>query len=132
METQKPILFFDGVCNLCNAFVDFLIRRDKKQKLMFASLQGKTAAKLLSQEQLQHMDSLVVYDDGKVYKKADAIRRLIIHLGGLWKIFLVFYIFPNFILNFFYDRIAKIRYKILGKKETCRVPTAEERARFLD
>ena len=132
MNSQKPILFFDGVCNLCNGVVDLLVRHDSQGKLMFASLQGKTAQEYLPEAQRSNLESVVLYDQGQFYVRSAAVRRVLVHLGGPWKLLLGFYILPEFILDFIYKWIAYHRYDLFGKKETCRVPSAEERARFLD
>ncbi|MBY0314023.1 MAG: DCC1-like thiol-disulfide oxidoreductase family protein [Bdellovibrionales bacterium] len=132
MNSHKPILFFDGVCNLCNGVVDVLVRYDSQGKLMFASLQGKTAQEYLPEAHRSNLESVVLYDQGRCYVRSAAVRRVLVHLGGPWKLFLGFYILPEFILDFIYKWIARHRYHLFGKKQTCRVPSAEERARFLD
>lgn len=126
------IIYFDGVCNLCNGFVDFVIQRDKKHLFHFAPLQGKSAQQLLSHQDLG-LDSVVYYDNGQVYKKSIAVLKIASEIGAGYLFFSkLASVLPIFILNFFYDFIAKNRYLFFGKKQTCRLPTHEERKLFLD
>ncbi len=125
------IVFFDGVCGLCNYFVDFIIRQDKHNRLLFAPLQGETAAKELSIKPGQNFDTVVLSKNGKLYFKSGAGIRIFYEAGGFWKIIIVLLIFPPFLRNFVYDIIANNRYNWFGKKESCRMPTKEERAKFL-
>lgn len=124
-----PILFFDGVCNLCNGFVDFLIRRGAS--ISYAPLQGSTAAKLLPADKLR-LETVVLWENGKVSDKSDAAIRVISALPGFWKIFVLARIFPRFIRDGVYDLVASNRYSLFGKRESCRLPTPEERKLFLD
>lgn len=128
---NQNIVFFDGVCGLCNFFVDFTIRKDKHNRLLFAPLQGETAAKELNIKSGQSFDTVIFSKNGKLFFKTGAALRILYTIGGLWKIAIVLLIFPPFIRNFVYDLIASNRYKWFGKKESCRIPTKEERAKFL-
>lgn len=128
---EQNIVYFDGVCGLCNRFVDFLIRKDKKQKLLFAPLQGETAAKNLGIDPGQEFDSVIFLEGDKLYYKSSAALRILSSMGGSWKLMRVFLIIPGFLRNFVYDIIANNRYKVFGKKEACRIPTKEERQKFL-
>lgn len=129
---QKPVIFFDGVCGLCNRTVDFLIRHDTKRHFLFTPLQGKTASEKLPLSLTDEPDT-IVYTDGKtLYYKSDAILRILMKIGGVWKVMALCFILPKFIRDFFYDLVANNRYKVFGKKESCRMPTAEEREVFLD
>jgi len=126
------IIYFDGVCNLCNGFVDFVIQRDKEHLFQFAPLQGKSALQLLNHQDLG-LDSVVYYDNGQVYKKSIAVLKIAGELSTGYRFFSkLASLLPIFILNFFYDFIAKNRYLFFGKKQTCRLPTLEERKLFLD
>lgn len=127
-----PIIFFDGVCNLCNSTVDFLIQRDKNKILRYASLQGTSASKLLTKAYTEDLNTVVFYQEGKIYTKSEAIIRALIALGPPYSLTSIFLIFPDLILNFFYTLIAKNRYRLFGKKDTCRLPTPSERELFLD
>lgn len=128
---EQYIVYFDGVCGLCNRFVDFLIRKDTKHRLLFAPLQGETAAKNLGVDPNQEFDSVIFSEGGKLRYKSSAALRIMSTMGGAWKLMRIFLIIPGFIRNFVYDIIANNRYKLFGKKESCRIPTKEERQRFL-
>lgn len=131
---SNPIILFDGVCNFCNYWVNFAIKRDKKKKLMFAALQGEAAKELLQQYQINptSLSSVILIDKGKAYTQSSAAIRICKYLDGGWKLFYGLMIIPKFIRDFFYNIIARNRYKWYGKKESCMVPTPELRERFLD
>ena len=130
MSAPSPLVLFDGVCGLCNAFVDRLLRWDRKHVLRFAPLQGGTA-KALSDLDPQRMDTVVFVDGDQTYERSDAAIRIIIRLGGAWRLFGVLLIVPRPIRNLVYDWIARNRYGWFGKRETCRIPDPEERMYFL-
>lgn len=125
------IVFFDGVCGLCNHFVDFLIRYDKKKRLVFSPLQGmaiqKTKAASFSKEQ-----TMVFLKGELMFIKSKAAIEAIVALGGFWTLCKVLLFVPGFIRDFIYSWIAKHRYQLFGKKEACRVPTLEEKPYFLE
>ena len=131
MDTS-PLLLFDGHCNLCNGAVDFVIRRDKKGVFKFASLQSEIGQKILSENKMpiDSFDTLILYENKKIYTHSTAVLRIAKKLP-YWKIFYVLIIVPKFVRNFAYSFVARNRYKWFGKKETCRLPTPAERARFL-
>ena len=129
---QENILFFDGKCNLCNSFVDFLVRRNRDSKLKIASLQGKTALRLLPRYHVQNLNSVVLYKKGVILDQSNAALEAIMLLSPKWKFLWLFYIFPKFVRNFIYQLIAKNRYKLFGRKQTCRLPTQKEKAYLLD
>jgi predicted DCC family thiol-disulfide oxidoreductase YuxK len=130
MISNKPVIFFDGVCGLCNKFVDFLIVRDKKHIFLFAPLQGVTAKQMLPP--IADMESVIFLETSGLSDKSTAAIRILIYLGGIWILAGIFLAVPKFIRDPIYNVIAKNRYKMFGKKESCRIPTPEERARFLD
>jgi len=130
------IIFFDGVCNLCNGFVDFLIRRDRSGKFRYASLQSEEAAEYL--EEYTHIvtgtnpESVVLLTrEGEVFTESNAVLRIAGILGGGWQLMKGFFIFPRWFRDRIYRWVARNRYKWFGERETCRMPTAEERDRFL-
>jgi predicted DCC family thiol-disulfide oxidoreductase YuxK len=130
-QEEKPILFFDGVCNLCNSFVDFLLSRDSGQ-LFYASLQGETAKQKLDPKlRGEDLKSLVLLDQNVVYIKSDAVLRIFWRIGMPWKLLRLFTFLPRGTRDQIYDWVAAHRYQLFGKRETCRIPTPEERARFL-
>lgn len=131
MEPEAyAVVYFDGVCGLCNTFVDKLMRHDKKKRLRFATLQSEHARHLLDIEK-DGMDSVILEWNGKVYHKTAAGIRALALCGRGWVLMKGLLIFPPFLRDFFYDIIARNRYKWWGKKESCRIPTPEERERFL-
>ena len=131
---NKSIILFDGVCNLCNSSVQFIIKRDKKQHFLYASLQSDAGQDILLQFQLENsdFDSIILVDNEKVYQKSTAILKIFKHLSSAWKLSYGFIIIPKIIRDFVYTIIAKNRYKWFGKKETCMIPTKELKMRFLD
>jgi len=125
---DKTIVFFDGVCGLCNRLVDFLLRRDKKDRFLFAPLQGLETMP----EILKGSDSILVFDNEKYSIKSAAVFVIVKRLGGVWKLFYIFNVLPTPFCDYFYDHVARRRYQIFGRKDSCRVATAEERRKFLD
>jgi len=134
MSTTTTILFFDGHCNLCNNSVDFVITRDKKRVFRFAPLQGETAKDVLGvvNIDLEHPDSFVLSKDNKVYFRSTAALMVARQLGFPWSLTSLFLVVPPFIRDAVYNLIARNRYKWFGRKETCRLPSPEERSLFLD
>lgn len=118
---EKSIILFDGVCNLCNSSVQFVLKRDKKNKFLFASLQSDAAEKLLLQFNIKNneLDSIVLIEGNKLYKKSTAALRIAKELGRFWNALYLFIVLPKFIRDWAYDFIAKNRYKWFGKKDSC-------------
>ncbi len=125
------IIFFDGYCGLCNGFVDFIIKIDKNAVFKFSPLQSEFAKTKLSQSDVEDLKSVIVLINNQTYRKAEAALKALAELGWPWKILLIFSLLPEKVLNLFYDLIAANRYRIFGKRETCRLPTPEERERFI-
>ena len=134
MNEDNPIILFDGVCNFCNAGVNFIIRQDKKNIFRFAALQSKTGQQLAEQYHLpkKNFDSFILIDEGKVYNRSAAGFKVYGKLPWYWKWTQIFWIVPRFITDAAYDFIAKNRYKWFGKKKQCMIPTPDVRNRFLD
>jgi predicted DCC family thiol-disulfide oxidoreductase YuxK len=130
---QHPIILFDGICNFCNAGVNFIIKQDKKKVFRFAALQSEAGQKFLDQFDLpkEGFDSFVLIDDGKVYIKSSAGLKVYSKLSWHWKWTQVAWIAPRFIRDAVYNFIARNRYKWFGKKEECMIPTPDVRSRFL-
>lgn len=126
------VVFFDGVCNLCQYSVRYLLKHDKKKVLKFASIQGQYAKKILSAEHLKNLESLFFYNKKILYKKSDAVLQLCKILGSWHKLFLVGYILPRFVRNGLYSFVAKNRYRWFGKQQQCMLPTEDLKSRFLD
>lgn len=131
---MNSLILFDGVCNFCNYWVTFAIKRDRKNKLKFTPLQGETAKQLLPQFHIDpsSLSSVIFIDNGKVYTQSSAAIQICKHLDGGWKLFYGLIIIPKFFRDFLYNIIARNRYKWFGKKESCLIPTAELKERFLD
>lgn len=127
------IILFDGECNLCNSSVQFIIKKDPEGYFQFASLQGKTGQKLLKKCNIYHeINSIVLIENDRFYTKSSAALKICKKLEGIWKLCAIFEVIPTFIRDFFYDIVAKNRYKWFGRKESCMVPTLTVKKRFLD
>lgn len=126
MKQEKHIVLFDGECNFCSFWVKYVVKRDKKEVFRFASLQSDTGKKYLEQYQVSNsIDSVVLIEKDSFFIKSTAALRILKTLGGLRAIFYGLVIIPVFIRDFFYDLIAKYRYKIFGN-ETCELPLNED------
>ena len=128
--TSHPLVFFDGACGLCNGAVNFLMREDTNKRLRFATLQGQTAQDEIGDEATP--DSIVVKYNGNIMKTSEAILFLFTTIGGPWGLFYIFYILPSALRDLVYHYIARNRYLMFGKLDTCRLPTPEEKAVFID
>ncbi|MFN7691459.1 MAG: thiol-disulfide oxidoreductase DCC family protein [Bacteroidota bacterium] len=128
------ILLFDGVCNLCNNTVLFVIKRDRKKQIRFGAIQSQEGKKLLQKFGIdqQYLGSLIFIDEGKVYLKSSGALRLSKYLSGLWPLLYALMVIPAFIRNPIYDFVAANRYKWFGKKEVCMIPTPELKSLFLN
>jgi predicted DCC family thiol-disulfide oxidoreductase YuxK len=130
---MRHIILFDGVCNFCDSSVQFIIKRDPKGYYKFAPLQGETGRKLLKEFNLkENLDSIVYIENDRYYKKSAAALKICMNLEGAWRLFVLLKILPTPIRDFFYDIIAKNRYKWFGKKDSCMIPSPEIRSRFLE
>ena len=131
----KQLILFDGVCNLCSASVQFIIKRDKKDVFRYASLQSDLGEQFIKERNIDttKVDSIILVEPGKAYHvKSSAAIRIAKHLGAAWPLLQIFLILPSFLRNFFYDIIAKNRYKWFGRQDACWLPTPELKAKFLD
>lgn len=132
-KPSKPIIFFDGVCGMCNAFVDFVISRDKEGKFLFAPLQGETAREQLPAEFREDLKTMVYSYEGRHWVHSSGVIRILWKMGGFWSFCgTLMWLVPGPIRNFGYKCVARWRYKIFGKQEACRMPTPEERSRILE
>ena len=131
--SDKIVVLFDGVCNLCKGAVLFIIKRDASSKFVFASLQSDFGRSQLLRFGLDStkLHSIIALEDGTVYERSDAALKIASHLAQPWPLFGAFRIFPRFFRDWVYDLIAKNRYAMFGKKETCMIPTPEMKARFV-
>lgn len=130
---MDKILFFDGTCSLCNNLVDRMMIWDKKSVLKFASLQGETAQKKLPEKNRQNIDpdTVLYFRDKVIFDRSTAVLLSLYDIGGLWALFAVFLIIPKFLRDLVYRFVASTRYQVFGKRDTCRIPTPEERERLL-
>lgn len=130
---KKTLVFFDGFCGLCNRLIDFLVRHDRRDRLRFAPLQGTTAAKFLTESERVDLDSISIIHQGRKLRHSTAVLVALGELGGGWWILSrIGLLFPRFIRDIVYRQVASNRYKWFGKLDVCRIPTPEERGRFLD
>ncbi len=129
----SPVIYFDGVCNLCTGAVQFVLKRDRKEVFQFASLQGEAGQKMLLENELpsHHYKSFIIEENGKIYTGSTAALRVLKLLGGLWPVLYVFIIVPPFVRDAVYNFISDHRYKWFGKKESCWLPKPEWEKRFL-
>lgn len=131
---KRGVILFDGVCNFCNFWVDFIIPRDARGIFKFAALQSDSGRALLEfyGQPTDEMNTLVlIVDDERVLTRSSAALTILKTLGGGWSLLYALMIFPRPIRDAVYDLIARNRYAWFGQKETCRLPTAEERGRFV-
>ena len=132
---EHSIILFDGVCNLCNRAVQFIIKRDKNDRYRFSALQSEHAKKLTSERNIDtdKIDSIILIEPGKAYYiKAAAALEIGKSFGGLWRTLALFEWVPPVISNWVYDLVARNRYRWFGRKEQCMVPTQELKAKFLE
>ena len=131
---NSPVVLFDGLCNFCNGAVNFIIKRDKKPVLKFASLQSRVAAGLLERRPLlvKDINSFVFIENNCIYTRSTAILKVCRYLSGLWPLMYGFIIVPQFLRDAIYNLVSKNRYDWFGKKEECMKPTEAIRARFLN
>jgi predicted DCC family thiol-disulfide oxidoreductase YuxK len=131
---QRAVIFFDGVCNLCNSAVQFVIKRDQKDQFSYTALQGEYAKSVLPQLGIipYQLNSILLLEKGRLYTKSSAALHIAKKLGALWPLLYGFMIIPKFIRDWFYDVIAKNRYKWWGKQESCWVPTPLLKSKFID
>jgi predicted DCC family thiol-disulfide oxidoreductase YuxK len=129
---EKQIILFDGVCNLCNASVQTIIKLDKNKIFHFASLQSKAGKELTKKYSLENYDSVCILKNERAYVKSNAAIQILISIGGFYKLIYVAYIMPRVVRDGLYDFIAENRYKWFGKKDSCMIPTQELKERFLE
>jgi predicted DCC family thiol-disulfide oxidoreductase YuxK len=130
---SQPILFFDGVCGLCNRFVDFVLKHDRRGRVLFAPLQGAKAAEALPEDIVQSLDTVVLLDGDQCHIRSSAVVRIFWNLGGPWSVpGTILWLIPKPLRDLGYKAVARSRYRLFGQKESCRLPTSDERARFLD
>jgi len=131
---EGPVVLFDGVCTLCNRTVDFIMRHDRARRFRYGSLQSERGRELLEQFNLSgdSLDSIVVIDESRVYRKSEAALHIARSLDAPWRFVTVLRVLPRGLRDRVYDWIARHRYAWFGKRDTCRIPTEAEKQLFLD
>ncbi len=134
MDTSHPILFFDGVCNLCNGSIQFILKHDHRGDLRFASLQSEAAQEFLPTFGIdpEELKSVVLYEGGQVYTQSNAVLRTLILMGGPWAWLATLGIVPRELRDIVYGVISEHRYTWFGQREACMLPKPEWESRFLD
>ena len=135
LEKNKQLILFDGVCNLCNSSVQFVIKHDKNNHFLFAPLQGEIGMKIIDFYKIDtsKVDSIILYSPEKgIFSKSTAALKIASRLSFPINLTSIFLIIPAFIRNSVYDFIAKNRYRWFGKKEFCMIPSPELKNKFLD
>jgi predicted DCC family thiol-disulfide oxidoreductase YuxK len=131
--SNKTVVLFDGVCNFCNATINFLIDRDPTDRLRFAAQQSEVGQKLMAEHGVTGLmlNTIVVIDNGQIFTHSGGALRLARYMPMPWKLLTVFWIVPAFLRDAAYKLFAKYRYRMFGQLEACRMPTPEIRAKFL-
>jgi predicted DCC family thiol-disulfide oxidoreductase YuxK len=130
-ETQNVVLF-DGICGLCNSWVNILLSIDLDGRFKYSTLQGSFAQSILSDSEIKNLKTIVYARGNEILTKSTAILAILRDLGGVWAIFSLFRVIPAFLRDIVYALVSENRYRIFGKHDTCRIPTPEERAKFID
>ena len=128
------ILFFDGYCSLCNRWVDFMIRLDRRQQIKFASLQGETAKKYLPAPRLSSSEpeTVLYFHDGHIDERSTGILKCLQDVGGPSRaLATILLLIPAFFRDWIYRGVARYRYPLFGRRQTCRVPSPQEKERLL-
>lgn len=134
LPENKKIILFDGVCNLCNASVQFVIKHDKKDLFRFVALQSDLGQQIITHITIdtQNIDSIILYEPGiAYYYQSDAVLEIAKSLGGIFYFAGIFNLFPTALRNTLYNYVARNRYRWYGKRESCLLPTPELKAKFL-
>ena len=132
-DTDSPIILFDGICNLCNGAVQFIIKRDAQGKFKFAALQSPVGKSYLQKFKVNDdTSSLILIKDARPFEKSSAALEIARHLSGAWPLLTAFKVVPKFLRDGVYNFIARRRYSWFGKKDECMIPTPELKSRFLD
>lgn len=133
-KKDQAILLFDGVCNTCNAVVSYLLEHDKKKQIQFASLQSEGGKKIALANGVnpELLETVVLVYQGRTYLRSEAVIQVLKLLGGAYQLLTILKAVPLPLRDAGYKAFANNRYRLFGKKDTCRIPTAEEKNRFLD
>lgn len=130
---SESVVFFDGVCGLCNRSVNFFMSVDRKQRLKFAPLQGELATRVVPDEMRNRMDTLVYAEGEQLHIRSTAVARILMTVGGIWKVMgTLLWLIPKPLRDLGYRCVSRLRYRLFGQTESCRMPTPEERGRILN
>jgi predicted DCC family thiol-disulfide oxidoreductase YuxK len=129
----KSIVLFDGVCNLCNGFVNFLIERDTHDRFQFGSLQSEVVRELLRpfHYSTDEISTVLLIEDGQLHAQSTAVLKIFRQMPGAWPLMYSFMVLPRPFRDFLYNLVARNRYKIFGRKDACRIPTPELQSKFV-
>jgi predicted DCC family thiol-disulfide oxidoreductase YuxK len=132
MDDANAVVLFDGICNLCNASINFVIDRDPEGYFKFASLQSSEAAALLDRcgSTPAALEAIVLIEDGTCYSRSTAALRIARHLTGAWPLLYGLLVIPRPVRDYLYDWVAENRYRWFGQRDSCRIPTPELQDRF--
>jgi predicted DCC family thiol-disulfide oxidoreductase YuxK len=130
-EDRQKVVLFDGVCGMCNASVDFILSRDRDKKFLFSPLQGKFANAQVPEECID-LNTIIYLKEGMIFRRSSAVLRILVDLGGPWVVVWPFLLIPAFLRDLVYRMIANNRHLISTKRAICRLPSPEEKERFLD
>lgn len=128
---MNPVIIFDGHCRLCHWSVQFVLRHDHKRLFRFATLDSDFAKELAAKDLAVGGDSVLLWDNNRLYERSTAVIQMLRLLGGFWQLNAVWLIIPAFVRNWGYDLIARNRYRVFGKFDSCPLPSPESQARFL-
>lgn len=133
LALENPVLLFDGVCNLCNASVQWILKRDQKAQFRFAALQSATGQQILQKHGLnkEHFDTVILSVGDQIFLRSDAPLEIVRRLGGFWKLFYLFKILPRPLRDALYNFVARNRYRWFGRQAECMLPRPEWKGRFL-
>ena len=131
VDSNLRVIFFDGHCGLCNGFVDFILKHDHQRLFLFAPLQSEVAKFYLSEDLRKDLSTIVFFDQGTTCVRSEAAIKILAGLGSGWQLMSIFLLLPRVLRDMVYKLIARNRYRWFGRDQTCRIPTSEERERFL-
>ncbi len=131
---EKPLILFDGVCNLCNSSVQFIIKNDPAGDFKFAALQSEIGQDILKRFNMKtdEYGTFILYENGEIYTKSTGVLHVIKHFKNYYRFFYFFIVIPPFIRDYLYNFVARNRYRFFGKKDACMIPTPELKARFIN
>ena len=131
---ENPLILFDGVCNLCNSSVQFIIKNDPAGYFKFAPLQSEISQNILKRYNMKtdDYDTFILYENNRIYTQSTGVLHVIKHFKNYYRFFYFFIIIPSFIRDYLYNFVARNRYRFFGRKEVCMIPTPELKARFIN